>query len=102
MTRKAWTRAMSAGALGALVLLTGCYEDGRRPGQHRPPYDRPDYDRPGHDRPGRDRPQACTREYAPVCAIRGNRERTFSNSCMARADGYRVIADGQCRSGGRH
>ncbi|MGE4429173.1 MAG: hypothetical protein AB7E05_00360 [Sphingobium sp.] len=89
-------RSLSAGALGALVLLAGCYEDGRRPGHSRPPYP----DRPGHERPGHDRPRACTREYAPVCAVRGNREKTFSNSCMARADGYRVVADGQCRRGG--
>jgi len=86
MMTGAWMRSLSAGALGALILLGGCYEDEGRPGHHpRPP--RPD------------RPQACTREYAPVCAVRGHREKNFSNACMARADGYRVIADGQCRRG---
>ena len=33
----------------------------------------------------------CTREYAPVCGARGNRERTFSNSCEADIAGYRVV-----------
>ena len=43
-------------------------------------------------------PAMCTREYAPVCARRGNDLRTFSNSCMARADGYRVVDRGPCRT----
>ncbi|WAX93984.1 Kazal-type serine protease inhibitor domain-containing protein [Aminobacter sp. NyZ550] len=47
--------------------------------------------------PGPSRPQACTFEYAPVCGQRGDRTRSFSNSCMARADGFRVIHSGQCR-----
>lgn len=50
--------------------------------------------------PGPDRgPQACTREYQPVCAARGGREQTFGNECVARADGFRVIYDGECRTG---
>lgn len=47
------------------------------------------------------RGDACTREYAPVCAARGDERRTYSNSCMARASGNRVIHDGECRGGGR-
>jgi hypothetical protein len=43
-----------------------------------------------------DGPRACTREYAPVCARRGDRIRTFGNACTAEADGYRVISDGEC------
>jgi Kazal-type serine protease inhibitor-like protein len=43
------------------------------------------------------RPQACTFEYAPVCGQRGDRLRTFSNACLARAEGFRVVARGQCR-----
>lgn len=38
----------------------------------------------------------CTREYAPVCARRGSRVQTFSNSCEAESAGYRVISDGPC------
>ncbi|RFC66022.1 hypothetical protein DYI37_00655 [Fulvimarina endophytica] len=38
----------------------------------------------------------CTMEYAPVCARSGNDERTFSNACMARRDGYEVVAQGEC------
>jgi len=41
-------------------------------------------------------PQMCTMEHAPVCAQRGSLNRTFSNACLARADGFRVIHAGQC------
>jgi hypothetical protein len=43
------------------------------------------------------RPQACTFENAPVCARRGNQQRTFSNACMARASGFQVLHRGQCQ-----
>ncbi|MCZ8548241.1 hypothetical protein OOJ09_29055 [Mesorhizobium qingshengii] len=43
------------------------------------------------------RPVACTLQYAPVCAIRGGRSRTFSNECLARADGFRRVHAGRCR-----
>ena len=52
--------------------------------------------RPPQPRP----PQACTFDYRPVCAVRGRDQRTFSNSCMAEADGYRVIRNGECRPDG--
>jgi hypothetical protein len=42
-------------------------------------------------------PVACTMQHAPVCGQRGDRQRTFSNACLARAEGFRVIAQGQCR-----
>ncbi len=42
-------------------------------------------------------PVACTMQHDPVCAQRGDRQRTFSNACLARAEGFRVIAQGQCR-----
>lgn len=42
------------------------------------------------------RPQICTREYAPVCGQRGNRQQTFSNACMARASGFAIAHRGQC------
>jgi hypothetical protein len=43
------------------------------------------------------RPDFCTREYAPVCAVRGGDRQTFGNECVAQSEGYRVIADGECR-----
>jgi hypothetical protein len=49
---------------------------------------------PGPGRP--DRPQFCSREYAPVCAVRGGNRQTFGNSCEAEAAGYRIIRDGRC------
>ena len=42
----------------------------------------------------------CTREYAPVCAKRGSRYQTFSNSCEAEQAGFRIISDGECRGPG--
>lgn len=42
-------------------------------------------------------PQYCSREYAPVCARRGDDRRTFPNDCEADRAGYYVIRDGQCR-----
>jgi len=41
-------------------------------------------------------PAVCTREFVPVCAVRGNRSRTFNNACLARASGYRPIRRGRC------
>jgi len=58
------------------------------------PDNRPD-ERP-ESRPD-DRPQACTREFAPVCARRGENVQTFANDCEAQARGFRVIAGGECR-----
>lgn len=42
-------------------------------------------------------PGACTKEYAPVCARSGSRDRTFGNACEARVAGYTVRYQGQCR-----
>lgn len=42
-------------------------------------------------------PQYCTREYAPICARRGDDRRTFPNECEAERAGYYVIRDGECR-----
>jgi len=47
--------------------------------------------------PAPPRPVACTMEHAPVCATRNNRQRTFSNACLARAENFRVISNGACR-----
>lgn len=35
--------------------------------------------------------QACTMEYAPVCATRRGQVRTFSNACSAQAADWRII-----------
>lgn len=42
-------------------------------------------------------PQMCTREYAPVCAVRGGDRQTFANGCRAEQAGYRIVRRGQCR-----
>ena len=47
------------------------------------------------DRP--EEPRFCTREYAPVCARLDRQDKTFSNACMARAEGYTIRYQGQCR-----
>ena len=38
----------------------------------------------------------CTREYAPVCARRGDRLKTFPNACEAGAADYFIIDNGPC------
>ncbi|MBT2185416.1 hypothetical protein [Sphingobium nicotianae] len=68
--------------LAAALFLTGCMENMPRP--ERPPRPRPE------------KPIACTREYAPVCAAKGMRRKTFSNACMARVENYTVVRDGAC------
>lgn len=42
-------------------------------------------------------PPICTREYEPVCARRGGDRQTFANACLAEAEGYRIVRDGECR-----
>ena len=39
----------------------------------------------------------CTQQYQPVCASRAGMTRTYPNSCIARSNGARVVAQGQCR-----
>ncbi|WP_309083470.1 Kazal-type serine protease inhibitor domain-containing protein [Chelativorans sp.] len=58
------------------------------PGECRPQW--------GGGRPPANEPQFCTREYAPVCGVRGNRMRTFGNACEADAADYRIIRPGEC------
>ncbi len=73
-----------AAPLAALMVLSACsvsVDEGR---PQRPPI-RPD------------RPQMCTMEYAPVCGVRNGKTRTLGNSCQARAEGYRIISNGECR-----
>ncbi len=38
----------------------------------------------------------CPMIHAPVCARQGGVFRTFSNSCIAEASGFRVVEDGEC------
>jgi hypothetical protein len=42
----------------------------------------------------------CTQQYQPVCATRGGMTRTYGNACQARADGARIVAQGECRRRG--
>ncbi|WP_157017517.1 Kazal-type serine protease inhibitor domain-containing protein [Mesorhizobium xinjiangense] len=42
------------------------------------------------------RPVACTMEYSPVCARRGNQRRTFGNACQARANNFTIMRRGRC------
>jgi hypothetical protein len=42
----------------------------------------------------------CTLQYQPVCATRGGMTRTYGNACQARADGARIVAQGECRRRG--
>jgi hypothetical protein len=59
--------------------------------------DEPAPDGPGVFPPG-PRPGICTREYRPVCGVRGYGERqTFPNACTAEAEGYRIVQRGECR-----
>ncbi|HWD14008.1 Kazal-type serine protease inhibitor [Pseudochrobactrum sp. sp1633] len=70
--------------LAALMVLSACsvsVDEGR---PIRPPV------RPNS-------PQMCTMEYAPVCGVRNGKTRTLANSCQARAEGYRIIGNGECR-----
>ncbi|MBC2886014.1 protease inhibitor [Ochrobactrum sp. CM-21-5] len=68
-----------------ILLLAGCVAEGG-----------PDYRPPV--RPGPSQPQMCPMIYAPVCGERRNSRKTFGNACQARADGYRIISNGQCGS----
>ncbi len=76
---------LSAIGLAALLTLAGCLETMPHP------------DRPGRPRPPRpEKPMACTREYMPVCAVRGRQRQTFGNACMAKAEGFRVVSPRAC------
>jgi len=41
-------------------------------------------------------PIFCAEVYNPVCAIKDNAIRTYSNACFAKADGARIISEGEC------
>ena len=69
---------LSAIIVSSTLILSGCMETMPRP--------RPE------------KPIACTQEYAPVCAARRGQRRTFSNMCMARAEGWRVVSNNACQT----
>lgn len=71
--------------LAGVMFLAGCVAEGG-----------PDYRPPV--RPGPSQPQMCPMIYAPVCGERGSSRKTFGNACQARADGYRIVGNGQCSS----
>ena len=73
--------ALSAIGFVIVFLTTGCVEDMPRP-----------------ERPRPERPMACTQEYAPVCAVKRGKRKTFSNACMARAERYTVVSGQACNS----
>ena len=52
---------------------------------------------PGYRPPPRPEQRYCTREYEPVCASRGRDRKTFSNACVAKRSGYRIVSRGECR-----
>ncbi|WP_159975703.1 MULTISPECIES: hypothetical protein [unclassified Novosphingobium] len=68
-----------------LLVLAGCLET--MPGPDRPHRPRP---------PRPEKPAMCTREYAPVCAVKKGKRQTFSNACMARDKGYTVVDQRPC------
>lgn len=80
-----WFRAGFVGLFATLFLASCVVVEEERP-------------RPGP--PPIDRPQACTFEYAPVCGERRGDRQTFGNPCLARADGYNIVSQGECRRGG--
>ena len=45
-----------------------------------------------------ERPQFCSRNFDPVCAVRGGEPQTFSNACRAEAAGFWIVRGGECRS----
>ena len=73
------------GLIAGAVFLAGCVAEGG-----------PDYRPPV--RPVQSQPQMCPMIYAPVCGERGQSRKTFGNACQARADGYRIVGNGECSS----
>jgi len=38
----------------------------------------------------------CMELYRPVCGAKGKTTKTYSNACFAKADGAKVISQGEC------
>jgi hypothetical protein len=73
------TGAIIVALMGFLAACTVVVDEGPRPA------------------PPRDRGPICTQEYAPVCGERRGELQTYGNSCIARAEGARIVYDGECR-----
>lgn len=73
------------GLVAGAVFLAGCVAEGGP--NYRPPTGS-----------GSLQPQTCPMVYAPVCGERRGERKSLSNSCVAQAEGYRVISTGQCSS----
>ena len=41
-------------------------------------------------------PIFCAEIYQPVCGAKDGKAKTYSSPCFAKADGAKVIADGEC------
>jgi len=80
-----FSKVSGLGLIAGAMFLAGCVAEGGP--NHRPPVG-----------PGPSQPQMCPMIYAPVCGERGNSRKTFGNACQARADGYRIVGNGQCSS----
>lgn len=42
-------------------------------------------------------PQLCFMAWQPVCGMKGKVSKTYANACMARNDGAKVVAQGECK-----
>jgi len=41
-------------------------------------------------------PIFCAEVYHPVCAIKDGVRKTYSTDCFAKADGAKIVSDGEC------
>jgi hypothetical protein len=41
-------------------------------------------------------PVLCMELYQPVCGSKGTATKTYSNACFAKADGAKVVSQGEC------
>lgn len=86
--QRTFGNACEAGAAGYRIAYGGECRRGPRP-----------VSSPGFN-PGPSRPQQsdriCSRQYEPVCARQGNRERTFGNACEADKAGFRIVERRPC------
>ncbi|MHC3940471.1 MULTISPECIES: Kazal-type serine protease inhibitor domain-containing protein [Paenochrobactrum] len=96
--RKTLPNQCVANAQGYRVISQG--ECGSRPnngwGNNQIQPNQPHRPRPPQLKPTKPSNMACTREFKPVCAIRGKDKRSFANACEAQRAGYRYAKAGQC------
>ncbi|MGU3575802.1 Kazal-type serine protease inhibitor domain-containing protein [Brucellaceae bacterium C25G] len=70
------------GLISTVLILSGCVVE--TTGTSRPPV------RPQPS------PVACPHIYAPVCGQHNGVRKTLANQCVARAQGYRIVSQGEC------